>query len=202
MTITYEYGSNLYVNTTNRCSCACEFCLRDLGDGVGGAESLWLEREPSKEEIFEDIMSRDLTLYKELVFCGYGEPTFRLADIIWVCNEIKARRHIRIRMDTNGHGDLIYGPGSAELMECRIDVVSISLNTSTAQKYAALCHPRQGEEAYYAMLDFARRAVRVVPEVVMTVVDVLPEDEIKACREICEGLGAKFRVRKFSGDWK
>ena len=83
MTITYSYGKNLYVNTTNRCDMHCDFCLRQSGDGVGEADSLWLEREPTREEIWEDLQKRDLNAFSELVFCGYGEPTYRLHDILW-----------------------------------------------------------------------------------------------------------------------
>lgn len=31
MTISYEYEGALYVNLTNRCDCACVFCLRHNG---------------------------------------------------------------------------------------------------------------------------------------------------------------------------
>lgn len=89
MTITYGYGKNLYVNTTNRCTCACEFCIRTTGDGVGTASSLWLDREPTREEILADIQKQNLSRYDELVFCGYGEPTFRWDDIAWVCDQLR-----------------------------------------------------------------------------------------------------------------
>ena len=85
MTITYILGGKLYVNLTNRCPNACDFCLRTHGDGVGDAASLWLDREPTREEIWDDLKKRDLTQYPELIFCGYGEPTGRLEDMLWVC---------------------------------------------------------------------------------------------------------------------
>ena len=91
-TITYEYGENLYVNTTNRCNFNCEFCLRH--NGRGGSiytHNLWLEREPTKEEILADIESRDLAKYKQLVFCGFGEPSYRIEDICWVIDQLKAK---------------------------------------------------------------------------------------------------------------
>lgn len=34
MTIVYPVGKGLYVNMTNRCPCACEFCIRKNGAGV------------------------------------------------------------------------------------------------------------------------------------------------------------------------
>ena len=121
MTITYSYGKNLYVNTTNRCDMNCEFCLRASGDGVGTADSLWLEREPAREEILEEILAQDVSGYEQLVFCGYGEPTYRLKDILWVCDRLKEGGFpLPIRMDTNGHSDLINGERTAPLMAGRI----------------------------------------------------------------------------------
>lgn len=200
MTITYELGGNLYVNTTNRCTCACEFCLRTHGPGVGTADSLWLEREPAKEEILADIEKRDLSRYGELVFCGYGEPSYRLEDILWVCDRLKEKHKIRIRMDTNGHSSLIYGKDTAPLFRGRIDCVSISLNAATPEEYVRKCRPAQGAAAYRAMLDFTREVVKYVPDVQMTVVDTMPAEEIEQCRRIAEGLGAKFRVREYIED--
>ena len=203
MTITYVYGSNLYVNTTNRCNCSCTFCLRSLGDGVGTADSLGLEREPTREEILADIQARDAGQFRQLVFCGYGEPTFRLDDILWVCRRLKESGFpLPIRMDTNGHGDLICGRPVAREMAGLIDVLSISLNNATPEAYVARCRPAQGAAAYQAMLEFTREAVKYVPTVIMTVVDNMPPEEIEACRAICEGLGAQFRVRAYSASWK
>ncbi len=202
MTITYTYGKNLYVNTTNRCDMNCEFCLRASGDGVGSADSLWLEREPTREEILADILARDPSAFAQLVFCGYGEPTYRLEDILWVCRELKQRQYpLPIRMDTNGHSDLINGKPTVPLMAGLIDVLSISLNNGTARAYVDRCHPVFGEAAYQAMQDFTRQAAAVIPTVLMTVVDNMPAEEIEQCRKICEGLGATFRVRHYSTNW-
>lgn len=202
MTITYSYGKNLYVNTTNRCDMNCEFCLRASGDGVGSADSLWLEREPTREEILADILAQDASAYDQLVFCGYGEPTYRLDDILWVCRELKQRKYpLPIRMDTNGHSDLINGKPTVPLMAGLIDILSISLNNGTAQAYVDRCHPAFGAQSYQAMLDFTRQAAKVIPTVMMTVVDNMPAEEIEQCRKICEGLGATFRVRHYSTNW-
>lgn len=136
-------GKNLYVNTTNRCDMNCEFCLRASGDGVGSADSLWLEREPTREEILADILAQDASAYDQLVFCGYGEPTYRLDDILWVCRELKQRKYpLPIRMDTNGHSDLINGKPTVPLMAGLIDILSISLNNGTAQAYVDRVPPR------------------------------------------------------------
>ena len=159
-TITYEYEGNLYVNTTNRCDYACTFCLRHNESGGGSIynDNLWLEREPTREEILASIESWDLSKFRQLVFCGFGEPAYRLEDI------------------------------------------SISLNTDTAEKYEALCRPRY-PRAYEAMKAFARELTKYVPTVMMTVVDTIPPEEIESCRKICEEeIGAVYRVREYIAD--
>ena len=181
MTITYEYEGALYVNLTNRCNCNCEFCLRH-GKKEGSIyteDSLWLEREPTRQEALDSFLSRDVCSYREIVFCGYGEPTYRTDDIVWLVDQLKER-----------FGD--------KLPPVRIDTLSISLNANTAAEYVALCHPVQGEAAYQAMLDFAKEAKDYVPHVVFTVVDkgTAPE-EIEESRRIANSLGVKLRVRSY-----
>ena len=202
-TITYEYGDNLYVNPTNRCNFNCEFCLRHNQSSGGSiyTHNLWLKREPSKEELLASIESWDLSKYKQLVFVGFGEPTYRIDDICWVIDQMKARgEKIFTRMDTNGTGSLINGRDIAPDFAGRFDMVSISLNTDTAEKYEALCPPAQ-PGAYQAMKDFAREVGKYVPTVMMTVVDTIPAEEIENCRKICEDeIGATYRVREYIAD--
>ena len=198
-TITYAYGDNLYVNPTNRCNFNCAFCLRRNGSGGSiYTHNLWLEREPTKEELLESIESHDLTKYRQLVFVGFGEPTYRFDDICWVIDRMKANgTKIFTRMDTNGTGSVINGRDIAPEFAGRFDMVSISLNTDTAEKYDALCHPNF-PGAYESMLDFARQVKAYVPTVMMTVVDTIPPEEIEHCRRICEeDVGATYRVRAY-----
>lgn len=203
MTITYEYEGALYVNLTNRCNCNCEFCLRH-GKAQGSIyteDSLWLEREPTREEMLEDALGRDLCAYRELVFCGYGEPTYRLDDILWLVDQWKERFGKKlppVRINTNGHARLIQGRDVCPELKGRIDTLSISLNADNAADYVALCHPVQGEAAYQAMLDFARDATQYVPNVVFTVVDKdkTPE-ELEHCKQIAADLGVTLRIRSF-----
>lgn len=203
MTITYEYGDALYVNLTNRCNCNCEFCLRH-GQAEGSIyteDSLWLEREPTRQEALDSFLSRDVCSYREIVFCGYGEPTYRVDDIFWLVDELKKQFGEQlppVRINTNGHANLIHGRNVLPEMRGRIDTLSISLNSANAADYVALCHPIQGEMAYQVMLDFAKQATDYVPNVVMTIVDKdkTPE-EIETCKAITEKLGVKLRIRSF-----
>ena len=203
-TITYEYGDNLYVNPTNRCNFNCEFCLRHnkSSDGSIYTHNLWLKREPTKEEILASIESwGDLSKYKQLVFVGFGEPSYRIEDICWVVDQMKAKgEKMYTRMDTNGTGNLIHGRDICPEFAGRFDMVSISLNTDTSEKYDALCHPVQ-TGAYEAMKAFAKEIQKYVPRVMMTVVDTIPREEIEACRKICEDeIGAIYRVREYIAD--
>lgn len=198
MTITYELGRSLYVNITNRCTNACSFCLRLEHDSVNGEDNLWLEREPTVDEIKADFEKRDLEKYDAVVFCGYGEPMMRADDVIQVAKWLKANhKDIKIRINTNGHANLICGRDITPELEGVIDCISISLNAENAAKYQQVCRSRFGEAGYDAMLEFAALAKKYVPEVVLSVVDMMPQDEIEACRKIAENCGVSFRVREF-----
>lgn len=201
MTLTYEYGHALYVNLTNRCDCACRFCLRNHGaNGSIYADNLWLEREPARQELLDALLSRPLTTYPEIVFCGFGEPNFRLEDILWLADQLKSQVPglPALRINTNGHASLILGRDVTPELAGRIDPLSISLNAATPERYVEVTRPRDGLRAWEAMLDFTRKAVRYVPDVQMTIVDKdLPPGEIEACRALCTSLGAHLRVRSF-----
>ena len=204
MTISYEYEGALYVNLTNKCDCACVFCLRHNGHkGSIYADDLWLEHEPSRQEALDDLLSRDLPSYRELVFCGFGEPAFRIDDICWLVDQLKARvpKLPPVRTNTNGHANLIHGRDVTPELKGRIDTVSISLNSATAEEYCAVTQPRDGIKAWEAMLDFTRKATAFVPHVVMTIVDKdkTPQD-IARCRALAERLGATLRVRAYIPD--
>ena len=149
----------------------------------------------------DSFLSREVSSYREIVFCGYGEPTYRVDDIVWLVDELKKRLGDQlppVRINTNGHGNLIHGRDILPELQGRIQTVSISLNANNAPDYVALCHPVQGEVAYQAMLDFAREAKQYIPHVVFTVVDqgTAPET-LEESKTIAEKLGVELRVRSF-----
>lgn len=200
MTIAYQVKNSIYVNLTNRCPCNCAFCLRRNGSGVFGSGSLWLEREPTEEEVFASVDLQDYSRFREVVFCGYGEPTERLDVLLATAAHLKRRDpSLRIRVNTNGLSDLINGRPTAPLFAGAIDCLSISLNTDDPAEYLAVCRPKFGASAYPAMLEFTREAAKVVPEVVMTVVGEPVTDRAKQerCRAVAEALGARLRVRPY-----
>ena len=150
-TISYEYEDALYVNLTNRCDCACVFCLRQNGHkGSIYADDLWLDHEPTRDEALRDLLDRDLPKYRELVFCGFGEPTFRLDDILWIVDELK--RTVPglppVRINTNGHASLLQGRDVCPDLQGRIDVLSISLNGSTPRRRSTWPSPGPGTASW------------------------------------------------------
>ena len=208
-TITYEVNNGLYINMTNRCPCSCVFCIRNNAPGVYGSDPLWLDHEPTVEEVCADLDRRDqdaqnpkmhkLDSYDEIVFCGYGEPMERLDDLLKVAAYIKSKTSIPIRINTNGLADLIYGEKTAYKLKGLIDIVSISLNATNKEDYLKAVRPKFGIESYDAMLAYAKDARNYVPDVVMTVVDVVTtKEEQEEARRICESVGARFRVREYS----
>ena len=200
MTITYKVRNGVYVNLTNRCPCACTFCLRQNGSGVYGSDPLWLAREPTVAEVEASLDGWDLASFDEVVFCGYGEPTERLGDLLAVAAYLKAKLPtLRIRVNTNGLSDLVNGKPTAALFAGKVDSLSISLNTDDPAEYLALCRPKFGEAAYPAMLKFTQAAAALLPSVVMTVVGepVTSLEKQERCRKIAEGLGARLRVRPY-----
>jgi radical SAM enzyme (TIGR04100 family) len=199
MVITYELYGALYLNITNRCTNSCKFCIRNTKNGVGEGIELWLEREPSTEEIIADIEKRDMSSYKELVFCGYGEPMIRLFDILEVCKYIKNKYNIKIRINTNGQANLIYGKDITPMLKDYVDTISISLNAKNAEEYDKACRSQYGEAAFGALLDFAVKCKKYVPEVILSVVDVMGREDIEVCHEIAKKAGVNFRVRNYSG---
>lgn len=198
MTISYEVGKNLYLNLTNKCPCACTFCIRNNSDSAYGSDPLWLEHEPSLSEIFDDLDKRDLADYEEIVFCGYGEPTERLGMLIVTADELKSRPQCPpLRLNTNGLGDLINGRSIAGELCKSLDIISVSLNAGTKEEYMKVTRPCF-ENAFEAMLKFTSDCIKEnSAEIVMSVVDVIPQEEIEAARRLSEQLGAKLRVRKY-----
>ena len=200
MTITYQVKNAVYVNLTNRCPCNCTFCLRHNGPGVFGSGPLWLEREPTLEETIESLGQWDYERFREVVFCGYGEPTERLDVLLAAAEHLKERDPaLRVRVNTNGLSDLIHGKPTAPLFVGKVDCLSISLNTDDPAEYLSVCRPKFGAAAYPAMLKFTQEAAALLPSVVMTVVGepITSLEKQERCRKIAEGLGARLRVRPY-----
>ncbi|MBD5136812.1 MAG: TIGR04100 family radical SAM protein [Lachnospiraceae bacterium] len=196
MTILYKVHDNIYVNLTNKCPCACTFCLRQTRDKMEDSDVLWLEHEPSADEVKEAFGKINLDEYNQVVFCGFGEPTERLDVLLEVAGWLKENYNKKIRVNTNGLSDLIYGKDTAPMFEGKADIISISLNTPSRERYYELTRSKFGIESFDKMLEFAKNVKQYVKEVVLTTVETtLTKEEEEQCRKICESLGVTYRIR-------
>ena len=196
MEILYKVHNNLYINLTNRCPYSCTFCLRQKMDKVGESDTLWLIREPTAEEVIEEFKKWDVDSFDEIVFCGFGEPTEAFDVLKKVAGFIKSKYNKPIRLNTNGVGNLINKRNIAPELKGLIDTVSISLNNPDPEEYAKLVRSKYGEKSFQEMINFAKECKKYVPNVVMSTVDTtISHEEEKKCKEICDEVGAVYRIR-------
>lgn len=188
--IAYKIRDSLYLNITNRCTNKCSFCVRFHSDYVKG-HHLRLSHEPSEEEMKKAIGKP--SLYEEIVFCGYGEPLLRL-DLVKNLSAWIKQENGKVRINTNGHGNLIHKRNILPELNGIVDRVSISLDAQDEETYNRLCSPVY-KDAYNEVLLFIREAKKYIPDVQVTVVSLEGVD-VERCRKIAEGLGVGFRVRK------
>lgn len=195
--ILYVYKDKVYLNITNKCPCACTFCIRSKKDAIGDASNLWLNHNPSFEEVKAAIDAFDFNGYNEIIFCGYGEPTNSFDVLVKTAQYIRSKLGIKIRVNTNGLGSLVNGRDiSAELCS-NVDSVSISLNCSNKEDYLKTVRPKFGIDSFDEMLDFAKKCRALTENVALSVVDVIGEEEVEKCKKIAEGLNIPLRVRKY-----
>ena len=193
-----EGKRSVYVNITNDCNCDCVFCLRSMKE-MAKESSLWIEHDPSVEEILAELDRLPWEYVCEVVCCGFGEPLIRLDTVFAVLRYVKERHpNVPTRVNTNGLGELEHGCTFAERFAGLLDTISISLNASNAERYLALTRSKFGISSYEAMLTFAEHCKPYVPNVVLTVVEkVENEEEIALCRKICAERGLTLRVRTY-----
>ena len=188
----------IYVNITNDCNCDCVFCLRSMKE-MARESSLWIERDPSIEEIIAELNRIPWEYVSEVVCCGFGEPLIRLDTVLGVLQWVKEHHpDMPTRVNTNGLGELEHGYEFAARFAGLLDTISISLNASNAERYLALTRSKFGISSYEAMLTFAEHCRPYVPSVVLTVVEKVEDaEEIALCRKICEERGLTLRVRVY-----
>jgi len=195
--ILYTYQKQVYANITNKCDCSCIFCIRSHKETIGQAQEMWHEKDPSLEEIKKAMDEFDFTDYAELVYCGYGEPTCALQELIESAAYVKNRYGVNIRLNTNGLGNLYHGRNIIPELATVVDSISISLNAPTPQRYREVTRP-SFEDAFDAMLAFAAEAKERIGQVQFSVVDILGEEEISASQKLADEMGIMLRVRKYA----
>jgi TatD DNase family protein len=192
----YEHEGALYVNLTSRCPTACAFCIKFSWDYMYRGKNLKLAEDPSVTEILAATPA-DLSVYREVVFCGYGESTYRVAEMRELSSAFRQRGAKRVRLNTVGLGNLINGRNIAPELGAFLDVVSISLNTVNPEQYITLMRPRPEfrERALESVKEFIRECVKSVPETVVTGVE-LPGVDLAGVRDVAASAGAVFRARE------
>ncbi len=63
----YILGNKIYINLTNRCSNNCDFCIRRDHKDMGGTV-LWIEDEPTVEDVLEQLPANMDDYDNEIVF--------------------------------------------------------------------------------------------------------------------------------------
>ncbi len=199
--IVYRYRTGLYINLTNKCPGSCRFCVKRLWKMKFQDYNLDLKgREPGAEEVFKLIeQNRKRAPFSEIIFCGLGEPMYRLGTLVDICKAVKKNEPTtRIRLNTVGLGNLIWGRDTVCDLKDNIGSVRISLNTADPAQWLELMRPRPefAERGYQSVLSFIRSCVGSIPETVVTAVEI-PSVDLKTCRELAGKLGAAFQTRAF-----
>lgn len=196
--LVYWFGDNLYLNITNRCSNNCYFCIRKFKEGVGGF-NLKLSREPSADEVIkelQDIINK--RSWREIVFCGFGEPLERLDCLLEISRWIKKHygKIVTIRVDTNGQALLLNKDREVikELKEAGVNKISVSLNAHDKEAYMQICRPAF-TNAFESILEFIEKAKEKF-DIEITAV-AIPEADISKIKAIAQKMEVNFRVREY-----
>lgn len=195
--VVYWLGNNIYLNITNKCSNNCFFCFRKYKKGFQDF-NLNLEKEPTEEELIAEI--RNIIKrknWKEIVFCGFGEPLQRLDVVLEVTKWIKKNYWKTVRVNTNGQGYLSNKGRDVlrELKEAGVDKLNISLNAQNKKIYKQICKPVY-EDFYESILGFIKKAKEAGIESVVTAVST-PEIDIAKVKEQTKRIGVELVVRQY-----
>ena len=192
--IAYRIGDNLYLNITDHCTLRCRFCPKHNGSHQVRQFDLGLRRKPSLPEILQAIEDAgDITQFKEVVFCGYGEPTLRLKELLAVAKHVKSQG-VRVRLNTDGLANRVHKHNVLPELGQYIDAVSVSMNAQNEAVYEKHCDPSL-TGSFQAMLDFIQQAPQYISDVTATAIDGLEGVDVEQCAAIAQKLGVKFRRR-------
>ena len=201
MTTVYQFKGSLYINLTNRCPNACVFCAKSKGSKMFNGYNLDLGgKEPTASEVLDEIdkqISAGFTP-REIIFCGYGEPTMALPVLLEVAKNLKSKYKYPLRLNTLGLGSLVWGRDITKELAPYIDKVNISLNATDNETWLKIVRPapKYAEKSFEAMQDFVRQAAKNIKEVAVSVVSNQGIDTEKA-KALAQSLGAKFFVREY-----
>ena len=196
-TYVYTLDGNLYINLTNKCSNACDFCVRNERSSYYG-NYLWLKNgDPTVEKVIAQANGfGDLSRFKEVVFCGFGEPTYKVAEMVALCDFFH-EKGLKTRLNTNGQGNLINKRDIVPDLKDKIDFVNISLNASCYEKYQPICRSQFKEAGFEGMIEFAKLCRRNGVNCRFSIVDCIGEDEVAACKCLADSVKIPLYVRKY-----
>ena len=199
-TYAYTLDGNLYINLTNKCSNGCDFCVRNERASYYG-NYLWLKNgDPTVEKVIAAVNGfGDLSRFKEVVFCGFGEPTYKVAEMVALCDYFH-EKGLSTRLNTNGQGNLINKRDIVPDLKGKIDFVNISLNASCAEKYQPICRSQFGESGFAGLIEFAKLCKRNEINCRFSIVDCIGEEEVEACKRLAESVRIPLYVRKYIAD--
>ena len=199
-TYVYTLDGNLYINLTNKCSNGCDFCVRNERSSYYG-NYLWLRHgDPTAEKVIAAVNAMgDISRFKEVVFCGFGEPTYKVAEMVALCDYFHGKG-MKTRLNTNGQGNLINKRDIVPDLKGKIDFVNISLNASCAEKYQPICRSQFGEAGFAGLIEFARICRKNEVPCRFSIVDCIGEEEVEACKRLAESVKIPLYVRKYITD--
>lgn len=195
--LVYLLEGKIYINLTNSCTNNCVFCIRSIKDDVVGT-NLFLNTENVKaEDVIEQLNAMKDKLSSEIIFCGYGEPMLKLSVIKEVAKYIKENYpNTILRINTNGHANIVYKRNVLPELKGLIDKFSVSLNGENEEVYNELSQPNI-DNAYESVKEFILEAVKEGFDTTATIVTGYKNYKVdmQKCIEITKELGAKFRER-------
>ncbi len=199
-TYLYILDGNLYVNLTNKCSNACDFCVRNERTSYYG-NYLWLRHgDPTVDKVISAARGMgDLTRFKEVVFCGFGEPTYKVAEMVALCDYFH-EVGLKTRLNTNGQGNLINKRDIVPELKGKVDFVNISLNASCYEKYQPICRSQFKEAGFAGMIEFAKSCRKNGVACRFSIVDCIGEEEVEACKALAQSVNIPLYIRDYITD--
>jgi TatD family-associated radical SAM protein len=196
----YVLDGNIYLNLTNKCSNGCDFCVRNERTSYYG-NYLWLQKgEPNTQQVIAQLNALgDLKRFKEAVFCGFGEPTYRMEVLREVCDFLH-EKGISTRLNTNGQGNLINKRDIVPELVGKIDLVNVSLNASCYENYQKICRSMFREAGFDGMIEFAKSCKRQKVNVRFSIVDCIGEAEVEACKRLAASVNVPLYIRDYITD--
>lgn len=198
--LAYLLDGKIYINLTNKCTNECIFCIRTIKDDVCG-KNLWLKNDNVTADAVINQLKNLIKDEKEVIFCGYGEPTLKLEVLKEVAAFVKDNYEgIRVRLNTNGHANVVYKRNILPELKGLIDEISVSLNASDEDLYKELSQPNLVcINPLSEVMDFIKKSTEMGIPTVASVVSGYKDYKIdlEECEKISNNLGAKFRVREW-----